>query len=469
VLFNLVTKEREKMAYAPNFRMLENKSYTIPKKPTTPTIKSSAPKPTTTVKTPTIQFKAPSLPTSGYDKNLDYAKAMQDYVKSGGSTTDSMYKTLQQQRNAKVASMNNANTTTSSLATTTSTPTTSTPPSTGGGGGGINYEKPPNNQQDYYNNYFNDMQKLITQRRDADLASQLAAINSAYNQTRGNIESQRTAIPQQAQELRNQNEAIYFTQQLPALYAAMEAAGQRGGENITGMVGLNTARGQNMGDINMYEANQLQAIQDALTQLDQKEADARIQAQSGVDANTLQQLVSSMESSAKLGQSQEQIDLQAVNDAYNRAFGEAGLTGVYNGQPTMAQKELNYQISRDKVMDDRWLQQFNADEQQRILDNAYRNRQISLDEYQAKTSRINASNQYNLSQQQFNYNKDQDALQSRTRTLNNAIEQIDSLYTYTDPTTGQKVVNTNGLRSYILSLKLDDNQTDQLLRRYGVY
>lgn len=43
-------------------------------------------------------------------------------------------------------------------------------------------------------------------------------------------------------------------------------------------------------------------------------------------------------------------------------------------------RAFDYQVERDKVLDDKWLKQFNADEQQRIISNALQNRQISLSE-----------------------------------------------------------------------------------------
>jgi hypothetical protein len=62
-------------------------------------------------------------------------------------------------------------------------------------------------------------------------------------------------------------------------------------------------------------------------------------------------------------------------------------------------KLFNYQVSKDKIMDDRWLKQFSADEQQRLIQNAIDNRQISVSEGNLALSRA-----------RFDYEQEQDAL-----------------------------------------------------------
>jgi hypothetical protein len=53
-------------------------------------------------------------------------------------------------------------------------------------------------------------------------------------------------------------------------------------------------------------------------------------------------------------------------------------------------RDYEYQVSRDKVLDDRWMQQFDYQKQQDIIDNALRRRQISVSEANAAMSRTNA-------------------------------------------------------------------------------
>jgi hypothetical protein len=54
----------------------------------------------------------------------------------------------------------------------------------------------------------------------------------------------------------------------------------------------------------------------------------------------------------------------------------------FNYQKGIDARNYNYQISRDQVLDDQWLKQFTTQEQQRIIDNAIKDRQISVSEGQ---------------------------------------------------------------------------------------
>jgi hypothetical protein len=78
-----------------------------------------------------------------------------------------------------------------------------------------------------------------------------------------------------------------------------------------------------------------------------------------------------------------QVDREEVADQqWNDTFDWQKETDTrdFNYQKDQDTKNFNYQVTRDKVLDDRWLTQFNADQQQRIIDNAISNRQISVSE-----------------------------------------------------------------------------------------
>lgn len=76
----------------------------------------------------------------------------------------------------------------------------------------------------------------------------------------------------------------------------------------------------------------------------------------------------------------------------DRADYEADRNYKYNvGRAERADIEsdraYDYQVTRDKVLDERWMKQFTADEQQRIIQNALQRRQISVSEANAALNR----------------------------------------------------------------------------------
>lgn len=76
-------------------------------------------------------------------------------------------------------------------------------------------------------------------------------------------------------------------------------------------------------------------------------------------------------------------------------------------------RAFDYQASRDQVLDDRWLKQFNADERQRIVQNALDKRQISISEANSA-----------LNKAEFDYRKEQDAKKQEEITLSDKVSAI---------------------------------------------
>jgi hypothetical protein len=89
-----------------------------------------------------------------------------------------------------------------------------------------------------------------------------------------------------------------------------------------------------------------------------------------------------------------------------------------------------------------------------------------IDQIKKQTANIGASTA--LGWAELDARNRQNASESANESYNDAIGQIDSLYVYNDPVTGVPTVNKTGLRPYILSLNLSDDQTAKLLTRYGV-
>lgn len=73
-------------------------------------------------------------------------------------------------------------------------------------------------------------------------------------------------------------------------------------------------------------------------------------------------------------------------------------------------RNFEYQGTRDQIMDDRWMQQFNADEQQRIIQNAINNRQLSISEGNLALSRANSAYNQQRDRENTQYQRDRDAI-----------------------------------------------------------
>ena len=113
----------------------------------------------------------------------------------------------------------------------------------------------------------------------------LNSLRSAYDTSRNSLEAQRPVINQYADEMANTADTGYY-QSLPDLYKAMEAGGQRGGENITAMSSANTARQNGLNTASQYRANQLAGISTALQNLDSQQASDEASALSNLSSDT---------------------------------------------------------------------------------------------------------------------------------------------------------------------------------------
>jgi hypothetical protein len=153
-------------------------------------------------------------------------------------------------------------------------------------------------------------------------SDRLASLRSAYDQNRTDLYAQKPMIQQEASGMRNATDTSYY-QSLPELYKAMESGGQRGGENITGMVGLNTVRGQGMNNANLYETNNLRNIENAVTSLGSQQTQAEADVLAGIDADTYSARIQAMRdavSQSNTQRQQEKSDYMNTIGAYSDDF-----------------------------------------------------------------------------------------------------------------------------------------------------
>jgi hypothetical protein len=110
-------------------------------------------------------------------------------------------------------------------------------------------------------------------------------------------------------------------------------------------------------------------------------------------ANQLQMLQGLGESS--YGRYRDTVGDYQTDRAFNRGVLESDR--AYNRGVLESDRAYNYQVTRDKVLDDQWLKQFDYQTQRDLIEDAYRNRQISITE--ANTA---------LNKAEFEYRKEQD-------------------------------------------------------------
>ena len=315
--------------------------------------------------------------------------------------------------------------------------------------------------EDYYKN----MQEKLAQYQQEQKKAILNQLTSAYEESRLGLQGRIPGIQQNARDLRNQNDVALQTQYLPQLYAALEQSGAyRGGDVAAGARGLLTTSAQNLNDINLYEANQLQGLENALATLEAQKGAAIASAEQNLNSDVLAQQLAAIQGAQSAFENQQQYDLAALQQAYNQAVTDAGLTGIYKGQQTMQGAQNAAALQAQQLANEiANLQLQNMPEQLRLqLQQLQLNlRAGNADIAQAYAQINNAKAQLELQEQNQTFNQSQTA-------LNNAINQIDSMFVITNPVDGTKTVNTQGLKAYILSLNLSDEQKNQLLNRYGL-
>lgn len=174
----------------------------------------------------------------------------------------------------------------------------------------------------------------------------------------------------------------------------------------------------------------------------------------------------------------------------DRIRNDAIYGGIYNGQPTAEQRNIQwqqqYQQQRDAILDDRWRQEFEEDRRRYGEQFAYQKARDAIKDEQWKKEFDEDYRRYGLDyalrKQELNAQIEnmradnarqayaaQRQTSSSSPNLNQIINNINTLYTqYNSQTGSRSLTNPTAIRSYILSLNLPDDLTDQLLTYYGL-
>jgi hypothetical protein len=104
-------------------------------------------------------------------------------------------------------------------------------------------------------------------------------------------------------------------------------------------------------------------------------------------------------------QAGESANLAAANmgaSNYWNTVGQGNTERAFNAEQENLDRNFQYQVNRDNVLDERWMQQFTYQQKLDMINQALQNRQISASEANAAASRA-------LQREQFEYGKEQDA------------------------------------------------------------
>lgn len=343
------------------------------------------------------------------------------------------------------------------------------------------------------------------------------ALKQAYMQSKGELQGQIPGVQQNARSAYDANDAGY-NQSLNELRAAMEQAGlYRGGDMLGRNVDLLTMRGQNAGNISQDKMNQVNAIQQAIAQLNAEEplkiaemgaANNAEEAQALLNATNMDmqnQLalagltgnINGTDTLDKLQQAYNQAmgiadrtgnmpdgtdTLQKILQAYNQAMGISDRTGTMpDGSKTLSAQQQAADLAYRQQQFEESARQFNAnygidlkrlslDQVQQQLDNKYRMGQLTL---QQKNQALSEAQLTHQKQQDLrNYMLDSQQLLQQTQQSNRQYQQKSAETYSTYVQQAQKLLSdgatSTDVRSWILSLPIDNQQIADMLNVLGL-
>lgn len=364
----------------------------------------------------------------------------------------------------------------------------------------------------------------IKSQYEADLANQISLLRQAVANSKAKLEAQKPQIQQQANDLRGQvytnarvsaignNEKLANSGLAGALYA-----GPQSGVSESSRIRQDTAMGNDINAVSRQEQQQLTDIANLILEQDRQE-NYGVQTLSAQNASALAQAL--MNESNRVYEQTNQNNqtnlsnliaaLGARNDSVNsdlsRAIQEAGLTGYYNGSPTMQKQQMDtgnrqwqqtfdYNQDRDTKEDQQWQQQFNEgirqfdkqfSENQRQWNSRFEFDQKNQSFEQRQAQIRNAIEQGQLNQQEgqlqlqrdkFKADQDQQSLDNRLRAddkqnqaynnyLQMGLDRINQRTNYQGEST--PIYSTEQMLAWVRGLNLSPDLKAQLANDLGL-
>jgi hypothetical protein len=333
---------------------------------------------------------------------------------------------------------------------TLNTGTTENPPASAEGNtsDGSNYAA-----DSYIRDYINEM-------LEAQRAARIAALDKAYQQALASLAEQEAGLPQRYYQAANQaaaqadiarlNHAQYMAGQgirgaaaaLPEVYRNVALQGQIGSLEQQKQQALDALARDRAGLASAYESDKLAALAD----IDARGLEAFI---NQLNADRL----FGLQEAGLTGLYQGRPTLASQNQAFNQRVTEAGLTGMYNGQPTFDyQKWLADTEYKNRTLDEN-IRQFNK-------------------EYGLKLEELDIDRARNEIDKKYKEGLlSQDAAKQAMAELELITEQMQSLQSYVDYIKTNFGNDKTRIAAYLEELfRMGVNPTiiDQLADKYGI-
>ncbi|OXM17315.1 hypothetical protein [Paenibacillus herberti] len=211
-------------------------------------------------------------------------------------------------------------------------------------------------QPSYTGPDMNGMKNELNALYDNRLASEQQKLRDALATALQGYNSQETQAKQSAYDNRNASDVVSMQGQ-QSMQEQMANAGLTGdGQNLTLAASQAASRQGALTDINRQESNALQNISEQRSQLQNNAAKNELALQQGVNSDKAAALYDLLKygdgrafemDQVNYGRYRDDINQQFAEDQFdwNKLMQEAGLTGQYNGQSTMAGKQQNLEAA----------------------------------------------------------------------------------------------------------------------------
>lgn len=194
--------------------------------------------------------------------------------------------------------------------------------------------------------YLKQQQDAVNSMYDQIQQQQIAALQAQKQKAVNDVNYQKEKVAPQYQGMRNQADVVNL-QNSKRLQELMASRGLgSSGENVTATVNMNNARQKSLNDLNLQEQQTINDFDHQITQIN--------------DPSDIQALI------AQLGQQRAQSLYDAGIRADDRGY-QVGRDSVadnqwlqqFNYNKNIDDRNYNYQVGRDKVSDKQWNDQFN--------------------------------------------------------------------------------------------------------------
>lgn len=241
-----------------------------------------------------------------------------------------------------------------------------------------------------------DYSEEIRNLAEAQRQAQLAALEKSRQQALSNLSVEKASIAPTYYNARNQV-ASQNKQSARNFAEYMANRGlTRSGAGAQAEIARNVAYQSNMSALGQQEAQAYQDIARRESDIENAYLSDKASINANIDANMLNQLIAE-------GQRLDNVNLNNYYQNQQLALSQAGLTGYYSGQRTLAGQQLDASLAQQQWQNQFALQQYIDSLKQQQWQNAFNEKQ-----YQSQQQQQQWENEF--AQAQFDYQKQRDQL-----------------------------------------------------------